>query len=99
MGAGALLRVASAPTRNGQGPRHRWEIDKVELDQHGYIVASERRETNVAGVYAAGDVVQKEYRYLTTAAADGTIAALAAEKYIRDTLESEAQPAGLAGAR
>jgi pyruvate/2-oxoglutarate dehydrogenase complex dihydrolipoamide dehydrogenase (E3) component len=40
-------------------------------------------ETNVPGVYAAGDVVQKNYRYLTTAMADGTIAALAAEKYLR----------------
>jgi thioredoxin reductase (NADPH) len=41
-------------------------------------------ETNVPGVYAAGDAVQKDYRYLTTAMADGTIAALAAEKYLRN---------------
>jgi thioredoxin reductase (NADPH) len=45
-------------------------------------------ETNVPGVFAAGDVVQKSYRYLTTAMADGTIAALAAEKYLRATQES-----------
>ena len=55
----------------------------VELDPQGYILAGPNRETNLAGVYAAGDVVQKDYRYLTTAMADGTIAALAAEKYLR----------------
>jgi thioredoxin reductase (NADPH) len=55
----------------------------VDLDGNGYIIAGPDRETNVPGVYAAGDVVQKNYRYLTTAMADGTIAALAAEKYIR----------------
>ena len=57
----------------------------VDTDAQGYIPTGPNRETNVAGVYAAGDVVQKGYRYLTTAMADGTIAALAAEKYIRDT--------------
>ena len=60
----------------------------VDLDADGYILAGPHRETNVPGVYAAGDVVQKDYRYLTTAMADGTIAALAAEKYLRDILES-----------
>jgi thioredoxin reductase (NADPH) len=40
-------------------------------------------ETNMDGVYAAGDVRQKQYRYITTAMADGTIAALTAERYIR----------------
>jgi len=48
-----------------------------------YVITGPDRETNIPGVYAAGDVVQKRYRYLTTAMADGTIAALAAEKYIR----------------
>jgi thioredoxin reductase (NADPH) len=60
----------------------------VELDPHGYIITGPNMETNVPGVFAAGDVVQKSYRYLTTAMADGTIAALAAEKYLRATQES-----------
>jgi thioredoxin reductase (NADPH) len=55
----------------------------VDLDAGGYIITGPNRETSVPGVYAAGDVVQKNYRYLTTAMADGTIAALAAEKCIR----------------
>jgi len=55
----------------------------VVLDADHYVITGPNMETNVLEVYAAGDVVQKSYRYLTTAMADGTIAALAAEKYIR----------------
>ena len=55
----------------------------IDLDPHGYIIAGPNMETNVSGVYAAGDAVQKDYRYLTTAMSDGTIAALAVEKYLR----------------
>lgn len=39
-------------------------------------------ETNIKGVFAAGDVRNKTIRQLTTAVNDGTIAALMAEKYI-----------------
>jgi thioredoxin reductase (NADPH) len=55
----------------------------IDLDENGYILTGLNMETNVPGVYAAGDVVQKKYRYLTTAMSDGTIAALSAAKYIR----------------
>ena len=55
----------------------------IDLDDNGYILTGPHRETNVPGVYAAGDVVHKDYRYLTTAMADGTIAALAAAKHLR----------------
>jgi thioredoxin reductase (NADPH) len=55
----------------------------IDLDENGYILTGPNRETNVPGVFAAGDVVQKKYRYLTTAMSDGTIAALSAATYIR----------------
>jgi thioredoxin reductase (NADPH) len=58
--------------------------DLIDLDPGGYIITGPNRETNLPGVYAAGDVVQKQYRYLTTAMADGTIAALESAKYIRE---------------
>lgn len=54
----------------------------INLDSKGYIPANEGMETNVKGVFVAGDVRVKEFRQITTAVADGTIAALQAEKYI-----------------
>jgi len=54
--------------------------DKLELDQWGYIKTNEDMRTNITGVYAAGDVISKKYRQITTAVADGTIAAMAIAK-------------------
>ncbi len=54
----------------------------IELDNWGYIPTSENMETNVAGVYAAGDIRPKMLRQVVTAMSDGAIAATAAEKYI-----------------
>ena len=56
--------------------------ESIRLNQYGYIVTDENMRTNIEGVYAAGDVREKEYRQITTAVADGTIAALDVEKYI-----------------
>lgn len=65
----------------GTEPKTDYFKDYIELS-HGYIKTDELMRTNVAGVYAAGDVREKVYRQITTAVADGTIAALEAEKYI-----------------
>jgi thioredoxin reductase (NADPH) len=52
----------------------------LELDQWGYIKTNEDMLTNIDGVYAVGDVISKKYRQITTAVADGTIAAIAISK-------------------
>ena len=52
--------------------------------EDGRIPAGEDCRTGIPGVFAAGDVRVKEIRQLTTAAADGTTAALLAGKYIED---------------
>ena len=57
--------------------------DQVKLDEAGSVVAGEDCRTNLPGVFAAGDVRTKEVRQLTTAAADGTAAALGAVRYLR----------------
>lgn len=54
----------------------------LKMTESGYIYTNESMETHIQGVYAAGDVREKEFRQITTAVADGTIAALKAEKYI-----------------
>lgn len=55
---------------------------EMELSADGRIPAGEDCRTSIPGVFAAGDVRQKEVRQLTTAAADGTTAAILAEKYL-----------------
>jgi len=51
--------------------------DKLALDRWGYIKTDEDMLTSIPGVYAVGDVISKKYRQITTAVADGTIAAMA----------------------
>lgn len=67
----------------GTEPRTQLFKDSLTLDDFGYIVTDEGMRTSLPGVFAAGDVRQKAVRQITTAVADGTIAALNAEKYIR----------------
>ena len=64
----------------GQMPDNQIFSDIVKLDNQGYIIADESCETGTEGVYAAGDCRTKSVRQLTTAAADGAVAALAAAK-------------------
>ncbi len=58
---------------------------QVELNQQGYIVTDEKMAASVEGVFAAGDVRAKYLRQVVTAASDGAIAAVAAEKYVHET--------------
>jgi thioredoxin reductase (NADPH) len=62
---------------------------QVALNDRGEILTDEAMRTDVPGVFAAGDSRVKRYRQITTAVADGTIAALSATEYLRN----EAQPA------
>jgi thioredoxin reductase (NADPH) len=57
---------------------------KVDLTEQGYIITNDLMETSVPGVYAAGDVRDKYLRQVVTAASDGAIAAVAAEKYLAE---------------
>ena len=59
------------------------EVKKyLNINEQGYIITNEDMETNIKGVYAAGDVREKKYRQITTSVSDGPIALLNAEKYI-----------------
>ncbi len=66
----------------GKVPANDFCRDLVKLDDAGFIVADESCKTNVPGIFAAGDCRTKSVRQLTTAASDGSIAALAACDYL-----------------
>lgn len=60
-------------------------IDKdIERNEQGYIITNELMETNLAGVYAIGDIRTTPFRQIVTAVADGAIASLSAFKYIKE---------------
>ncbi|MEG1500952.1 MAG: FAD-dependent oxidoreductase, partial [Clostridiales bacterium] len=66
----------------GTIPKTDFIKDQVTLNKQGYIMTNEIMETNLPGVYAAGDARAKYLRQIITSAADGAIAAFAAEKYL-----------------
>ena len=53
-------------------------------DQNGFVKTNSRMETAVPGLFSAGDVNSKDFRQISTAVADGTIAALEAKKYLEE---------------
>lgn len=56
----------------------------IELNDYKEIVVDKNLATNIPGVYAAGDSITKRFRQVTTAVADGTIAALSASEYVNN---------------
>lgn len=73
---GLFVAVGSAPDNSA------YEV-LAELDDKGYFLSDESCVTKTVGIFTAGDCRVKKIRQLTTAAADGTTAALAACAYIR----------------
>jgi thioredoxin reductase (NADPH) len=83
----------------GHTPRSELVKDQVDTDENGYVLTLDgSTKTKLAGVFAAGDLVDHTYRQAVTAAATGSMSALDAEWYLRDTPPSpEAHWAGKAG--
>lgn len=72
---GVFVYIGSLPNTKLFSP---W----LQLSDYGYIVTDENMATNIPGVFAAGDVREKEVRQISTAVGDGTIAGVMVEKYI-----------------
>lgn len=68
----------------GITPSTQWLKGKVDLDEGGFIRAGESTETSVPGVFVAGDCRTKLLRQVITAASDGAVSAVMAEKYIEE---------------
>lgn len=68
----------------GSKPNSDMFKEYITTDERGYIPTNEKMMTNISGVYAVGDIRVKDYRQLTTAVSDGTIAALEVERYLAE---------------
>ncbi len=79
------LNVSGVFTYIGWIPSINFIKDKKILNDLNFVKANlKTNETLIPGVFAAGDIIEKDYRQITTAISDGTNAALSAKKYIDD---------------
>ncbi len=81
-GAFSNIKVDGIFIAIGHKPNTNLFLNKLDLDQEGYIKTKNQIFTNVPGVFAAGDVHDKTYRQAVTAAGFGCMAALEAEKFL-----------------
>ncbi len=82
-GATEELSVHGVFIAIGHKPSTELFKDQLPMDGEGYLIKKpDSTETDIPGVYAAGDVTDKVYRQAVTAAGMGCMAALEAEKYI-----------------
>jgi thioredoxin reductase (NADPH) len=84
-GVTRLLPVTGVFVAIGHDPRNELIKGVIDLDENGYVtVQPASTATKIAGVFAAGDLVDHTYRQAITAAGTGCAAALDAEHYLRD---------------
>ena len=81
-----VIKVEGVFIAIGHSPSTKPFKDVLEMDNEGYIIAQKPGTTitNIDGVFAAGDCVDKVYRQAVTAAGMGCMAALDAEKWIQN---------------
>jgi thioredoxin reductase (NADPH) len=77
-----LLPVSGAFVAIGMSPNAAWLGDLLPLDEWGFILTDPIMDTGIPGIFAAGDVRAKLERQISTAVGDGTIAAIAVERYL-----------------
>jgi len=64
----------------------------IFVDKNGFIKTNEKNETNIKGVFAAGDITSGGYKLLVIAYAQGSISGLNASKYVNEIKGSEFKP-------
>jgi thioredoxin reductase (NADPH) len=82
-----MLDVAGLFVAVGHEPNTKLFKKQIELDAEGYIILKNKTHTNIEGVFAAGDVHDRNYRQAITAAGFGCMAAIDVDKYLTENSE------------
>ena len=77
-----ILNIDGVFVAIGQQPENEVFADVVDLNEYGYVASDESCLTKTNGIFVAGDCRTKQIRQVTTATADGAVAALAACRYL-----------------
>jgi thioredoxin reductase (NADPH) len=81
----------------GQAPNSSLVPPEVRTDEQGFVVTDEKCETSIPGIFAIGDLRRKYASQIVIAAADGSIAALAAAHYVEERKAVTFEPGPFAG--
>jgi thioredoxin reductase (NADPH) len=73
----------------GHEPNTKLFKNQIELDNEGYVVLKNKTHTSIEGVFAAGDVHDRNYRQAITAAAFGCMAAIDVDKYLTESADKQ----------
>ena len=73
----------------GHMPNTKIFENQIDLDDEGYVILKNKTHTNVEGVFAAGDVHDKNYKQAITAAAFGCMAEIDVDKYISESSDKQ----------
>ncbi len=89
-GVQSTLPVTGVFVAIGHDPRSELVRGTVDVDQDGYVLVRQpTTSTSLAGVFAAGDLVDRSYRQAITAAGTGCAAAIDAERYLAERADSD----------
>lgn len=79
-----ILKVDGLFLAIGHIPNTQIFQGQLELDSDGYVITKNDVETSIDGVFASGDIKDKAYKQIVTAVSGGAIAALKADKYLKE---------------